>query len=63
MLKDILLRVQLPVANFITQTYDGAGNMAGEYNGCQANIKRVEPLCIYTHCGPHVSHLVTSQVY
>lgn len=61
MLQDVLLRVQLPVANLRAQTYDGAGNMAGEYNGCQANIKRVQPLCIYTHCGAHVSHLVTSK--
>ncbi|KAJ8021142.1 hypothetical protein HOLleu_40927 [Holothuria leucospilota] len=61
MLQDVLLRVHLPVANLRSQTYDGAGNVAGEYNGCQANIKRVQPLCIYTHCGAHVSHLVTSK--
>ncbi|KAJ8027013.1 Zinc finger MYM-type protein 1 [Holothuria leucospilota] len=35
MLKDVLIRTQLPIANLRAQTYDGASNMSGEFNGCQ----------------------------
>lgn len=61
MLEDVLVRLQLPLTNLRAQTYDGASNMAGEYNGCQAKIKSKQPLALYTHCGSHVSNLVTSK--
>ena len=35
---DILLRLNIDVRNLRGQTYDGAANMAGAYNGCQAII-------------------------
>ncbi|PIK41115.1 putative zinc finger MYM-type protein 1-like [Apostichopus japonicus] len=61
MLKDVLIRTQLPLANLRAQTYDGASNMSGEFNGCQAEIKKQQPLALYTHCGAHVTHLITSK--
>ncbi|XP_077868257.1 zinc finger MYM-type protein 1-like [Saccoglossus kowalevskii] len=61
MLKDVLIRFQLPIENLRAQTYDGASNMSGIYHSCQAEIKKVQPLASYTHCGAHVSHLVVSK--
>jgi hypothetical protein len=34
--------------------------MSGSYNGCQAVIKRDQPVVLYVHCGAHVTHLVAS---
>ena len=61
MLQDALTRLQLPVQNLRAQTYDGATNMSGKYHGCQAELKRIQPLAKYVHCGAHVSHLITSK--
>lgn len=36
--KDVLTRITLPIEDLRAQTYDGAANMSGEYNGCQAII-------------------------
>ena len=33
--------------------YDGAGNMAGKYNGAAALIKNDYPLALYVHCSCH----------
>ena len=61
MLKDVLIRLGLPISNLRSQTYDGASNMSGKYKGCQAEIKKEQPLAMYVHCGAHVTHLVTSK--
>ena len=39
-IKDVLLRLQLPNSLLRDQTYDGASNMAGTYNGAQALIRQ-----------------------
>ena len=44
MVHDDLIRLQLPIENLRAQTYDGAANMSGHYKGCQAEIKKVQPL-------------------
>ena len=35
------------------QCYDGAGNMAGQYNGASALIKELHEKAIYVHCMNH----------
>jgi hypothetical protein len=32
--QDVLIRLQLPIADLRGQTYDGASNMSGQYKGC-----------------------------
>ena len=61
MLKDCLIRLQLPIENLRAQTYDGASNMSGIYKGCQSRVKELQPLANYYHCGAHITHLVTSK--
>ena len=35
-IKDVLVRLNLPISKLLGQTYDSASNMSGKYNGCQA---------------------------
>ena len=45
----------------VAQTYDGASNMSGCYNGLQALIQqRINPNILYTHCYAHTLNLVLS---
>ena len=61
-IKDALTRFQLPLDKLRGQTYDGAANMCGAYNGCQAILCREQPLATYVHCSAHCSNLVASAV-
>ena len=56
--EDVLLRFDLPISKLRGQTYDGAANMAGHYNGCQALISEKQPLALFVHCGAHSANLV-----
>ena len=58
-LLDVLHRLQLPVEKLRGQTFDGAANMSGAYNGAQALMKEVQPLAIFVHCSAHCVNLVT----
>jgi len=60
--KDCMLRYQLPLAKLRGQTYDGAANMSGAYNGCQALISREQPLAAYVHCSAHCTNLAACAV-
>ena len=44
-----------------SQTYDGASNMSGAYNGCQAIVRQTQPLASYVHCGAHCINLVAEK--
>ena len=58
MVFDVLMRLNLPLSGLRAQTYDGAANMSGAYNGCQAKVKEQQPLAIFFHCGAHMANLV-----
>jgi len=47
----------------VGQSYDGASNMKGEYEGLQALIKQENISAIYTWCYAHRLNLVVVQVY
>ena len=59
-IKDALIRFQLPLDKLRGQTYDGAANMSGAYNGCQAILCCEQPLAMYVHCSAHCSNLVVA---
>lgn len=61
MILDVLTRLCLSISNLQAQTYDGALNMSGKYSGCQAKIKKHQPLALYFHCGAHLPNLVMEQ--
>ena len=55
---DVLMRFDLPVSKLRGKTYDGAADMSGLYNGCQAMISEKQPLALFVHCGAHSANLV-----
>ncbi|KAK0152297.1 Zinc finger MYM-type protein 1 [Merluccius polli] len=59
MARDVLLRLNIPIACLRGQTYDGAANMSGKHSGVQAEMKRQQPLALYVHCGTHCLNLIT----
>jgi len=61
-IKDVLIRVNLPLSILRGQMYDGASNMSGEYRGCQAIIAQSQPLVLYVHCLAHCMNLVSQAV-
>ena len=62
MLKDVLIKLCLPIENVRGQWYDGASNFSGRYNGVQALICQEQPLAYYTHCIAHRVNLVDQYV-
>ena len=61
-IEDALLRLQLPIKKLRAQTYDGASNMSGAINGCQALISQKCPLALWFHCGAHCANLAAQSV-
>ncbi len=59
---DVLTRLQLSLVHLRGQTYDGASNMSGVYNGCQAIISEHQHLALYTHCGSHCTNLIAEKM-
>jgi hypothetical protein len=45
--KDVLTRLTLSLEDLRAQTYDGAANMSGKYNGCQATSNKEQPLALF----------------
>ena len=61
-LKDTMIRMNLPVANCRGQCYDGASNMARHQNGVAAQILVEESCATYTHCYGHALNLAASDM-
>ena len=59
-LKDVLLRLNLSLANCRGQCYDGAANMAGIRTGVATQISEYEQRAIFTHCYGHVLNLAAA---
>lgn len=59
-LKDVLIRLNLPIHNCRGQCYDGAANMAGRRNGVAAQITSEESRAIFTHCYGHSLNLAAA---
>lgn len=62
---ECLKRHDISILDCRAQTYDGAANMSGKFNGAQALIKNLQPLAVFTHCASHRLNLslnATSQV-
>lgn len=53
----MLAKLGLPIEDMRGQAYDGAAAMSSSNVGVHANIKRLNPLALYTHCNSHVLNL------
>ena len=56
-IKDVLLRMALPLSNCRGQCYDGASNMSGAKGGVAAQLTAIESRALYTHCYCHALNL------
>ena len=54
---------QLSVSDCRPQTYNGAGNMAGQQRGCATRFQRLAPKAPYFHCASHDLNLALSKAY
>ena len=57
----ILESAQLSVSDCRAQTYDGAGNMAGQQRGCAIRFQRLAPKAPYFHSAFHDLNLALSK--
>lgn len=56
-IKDILIRISLPLSKCVGQAYDGASNMSGRLNGVCQQILHENPKALYIHCFAHTLDL------
>ena len=58
-IKDVFLRLNLPISKVRGQCYDGAATMAGYKSGVatRTRMKSDEPRAIFTHCYGHLLNL------
>lgn len=60
LIKAELNSLGIDLKNLISNSFDGAANMSGQYKGLQNILKEDAPKYIYTHCHAHVLNLVIS---
>lgn len=58
-IKDVLLRFELPYNKCRGQCYDGASCVSGSITGLQTRFRELEPRALYTHCAGHNISLVS----
>ena len=59
---DRLTRLSLPISDLKGQTFDGASNMMGKKSGVAAQIKKLQPKALETHCHGHSLNLSIKDV-
>jgi len=59
-IKDALVRLNLPLSKARGQCYDGAANMSGIRNGVAAQLSKGEARAVYTHCYGHSLNLAAA---
>ena len=57
LLKDVLLRCDLPLNQCRGQAYDGAANMSGCFNGVASRLRSEVKAALYVHCTAHCLNL------
>ena len=59
-IRDVLLRMNLTMAQCRGQCYDGASNMTGSKHGVAAQLLAEEPCALLTHCYGHALNLAVA---
>jgi len=60
-IKDVLLRLNIPLSNMRAQCYDGASNMSGVNTGVQKRLRDIQPKAVYVHCRSHALNLALQE--
>lgn len=61
-IKDVFLRLNIPIERLVAYCFDGASNMSGCFSGVQARLKKLCPQSMYVHCNNHALDLVLQEV-
>ncbi|KAF3850455.1 hypothetical protein F7725_012227, partial [Dissostichus mawsoni] len=61
-IKDVFLRLNLPLERLRGFCFDGAANVSGRISGVQAKLKEQCPSALYVHCSNHALDLVLQEV-
>lgn len=61
-MKDVLLRLALPLDQARGQCYDGCDTMTGSKNGMTTILKKSELHCLLTHCYYHALNLAVGDL-
>lgn len=60
-IKDIFLRLNIPIERIAGFCFDGAANMSGCFSGVQARLKELNPHSLYVHCSNHSLDLILQE--
>ncbi|KAK5851412.1 hypothetical protein PBY51_002209 [Eleginops maclovinus] len=61
-IKDVFLRLNIPLEKLQGYCFDGANNMSGRFSGVQARLGGVCPGSLFVHCCNHSLDLVLQEV-
>ena len=59
--KNILMRLLLPISNAISQCYDGCSTMVSSKKGVATIIRQSQPNCLLIHCYCHALNLAVGE--
>lgn len=51
--RDVFLRLNVPIERLQGYCFDGASNMSGRFSGVQARLKKLCPESLFVHCANH----------
>ena len=57
-IRDVFLRLNIPIERLQGYCFDGASNMSGRFSGVQARLKKLCPESLFVHCANHSLDLV-----
>ena len=60
-IKDIFIRLDLPIERLQGYCFDGAANMSGQFNGVRAKLKDLCADSLYIHCSNHALDLILQE--
>ncbi|KAL0154385.1 hypothetical protein M9458_050351 [Cirrhinus mrigala] len=60
-IKDVFLRLNIPLERLHGYCFDGASNMSGRFSGVQAWLKKTCPESLFVHCANHSLDLVLQE--
>jgi hypothetical protein len=60
-IRDVFLRLNIPIERLQGYCFDGASNMPGRFSGVQARLKELCPESLFVHCANHSLDLVLQE--
>lgn len=61
-IRDVLVRLQIPMDKLRGHSFDGASNMSGRLHGVQAQLNASQPKSMFVHCVNHSLDLALQEI-